>query len=117
MGYIHLLPAISVSPGPLAHPTSSCSCSTPLRRQYSSCHPLIQYIILTCSFAGNSEPSFVFPTVIGTQQSAGPRATSSASAGGRAPPPVAGKPGHLASKRGIEDLDFYIGDEALANAK
>ena len=27
------------------------------------------------------------------------------------------KPGHLASKRGVEDLDFFIGDEALANAK
>ena len=27
------------------------------------------------------------------------------------------KPGNLASKRGIEDLDFFIGDEALANAK
>ena len=27
------------------------------------------------------------------------------------------KPGHLASKRGVEDLDFFIGDEALANAR
>ena len=27
------------------------------------------------------------------------------------------KPGHLASKRGIDDLDFFIGDEALANSK
>jgi actin-related protein 3 len=30
---------------------------------------------------------------------------------------VAAKPGHLASKRGIEDLDFFIGDEAVANSK
>jgi actin-related protein 3 len=30
---------------------------------------------------------------------------------------VPAKPGHLASKRGVEDLDFFIGDEALANAK
>lgn len=32
-------------------------------------------------------------------------------------PPVASKPSHLASKRGIEDLDFFIGDEAVANSK
>jgi actin-related protein 3 len=69
-------------------------------------------------FAGNSEPSFVFPTVIATRQS-NTQAPSggSGSSTGRAPPPVAGKPGHLASKRGIEDLDFYIGDEAVANSK
>jgi hypothetical protein len=30
---------------------------------------------------------------------------------------VPSKPGHLATKRGVEDLDFFIGDEALANAK
>lgn len=27
------------------------------------------------------------------------------------------KPGNLASKRGVEDLDFFIGDEAIANAQ
>ncbi|KAL1405245.1 Actin-related protein 3 [Vanrija albida] len=70
-------------------------------------------------FAGNSEPSFVFPTVIATHQTSGGSSSSSNAAprGGRAPPPVAGKPSHLASKRGIEDLDFYIGDEAVANSK
>ncbi|RSH91546.1 actin [Saitozyma podzolica] len=68
-------------------------------------------------FAGNSEPSFVFPTVIATHQSASSGSASAASSGGRAPPPVAGKPSHLASKRGIEDLDFFIGDEAVANSK
>ncbi len=40
----------------------------------------------------------------------------SASQASRAPA-VPAKPGHLASKRGVEDLDFFIGDEALANAK
>ncbi|KIJ41966.1 hypothetical protein M422DRAFT_209110 [Sphaerobolus stellatus SS14] len=60
-------------------------------------------------FAGNSDPSFVFPTAIATRDSA----TSSSARG----PPLPAKPGHLASKRGIEDLDFYIGDEALANSK
>ncbi|KIR76332.1 actin binding protein [Cryptococcus gattii EJB2] len=69
-------------------------------------------------FAGNSEPSFVFPTVIATHQSGGSGASSSSASGaGRAPPPIAGKPSHLASKRGIEDLDFFIGDEAVANSK
>jgi actin-related protein 3 len=83
--------------------------------------------VLIYSFAGNSEPSFVFPTVIATHQTAGAgggasgggggRSTGGGGGGGRAPPPVAGKPSHLASKRGIEDLDFYIGDEAVANSK
>ncbi|KAK0218037.1 actin-related protein Arp3 [Armillaria fumosa] len=59
-------------------------------------------------FAGNSDPSFVFPTAIATR---GTAAQSSRA------PAVPSKPGHLASKRGVEDLDFFIGDEALANAK
>ena len=58
----------------------------------------------------------MFPTVIATQQTAGSAASASRTTG-RAPPPVAGKPSHLASKRGIEDLDFFIGDEAVANSK
>ncbi|KZS94247.1 Actin/actin-like protein [Sistotremastrum niveocremeum HHB9708] len=59
-------------------------------------------------FAGNSDPSFVFPTAIATRES-----PASNSRG----PSLPAKPGHLATKRGIEDLDFYIGDEALANSK
>ncbi|KAK9382880.1 actin family [Kockiozyma suomiensis] len=68
-------------------------------------------------FAGNDSPSFIFPTAIAT------RTTGAAS--GR--PPPAAKPaflsgpggnssssgGNLASKRGTEDLDFYIGHEAI----
>jgi len=50
-------------------------------------------------FAGNNDPSFVQPTVIATN----PAATNQSS--------------NLASKRGAEDLDFYIGDEAVANSK
>ena len=53
--------------------------------------------------------SSVFPTAIATR---GP--ASQPSRGG---PAVPSKPGHLASKRGVEDLDFFIGDEAIANAK
>ncbi|CAE6426658.1 unnamed protein product [Rhizoctonia solani] len=63
-------------------------------------------------FAGNSDPSFVFPTAIATREHAS-TTSQSASRG----PPVAAKPGNLASKRGIEDLDFFIGDEAIANSK
>ncbi|KAG8918984.1 Arp2/3 complex subunit, actin nucleation center, partial [Tulasnella sp. 417] len=64
-------------------------------------------------FAGNSEPSFTFPTAIATRESP---AAASSSAGSRGPA-LPSKPGHLASKRGIEDLDFFIGDEAIANSK
>jgi len=66
-------------------------------------------------FAGNDSPSFVFPTAI---------ATKGAAAGGNRPA-VANKPsflgggggagaGNLSAKRGTEDLDFFIGDEAIA---
>ncbi|RVD84876.1 uncharacterized protein DFL_003213 [Arthrobotrys flagrans] len=71
-------------------------------------------------FAGNDAPSWVFPTAIATKAAAG-----GGSGGGR--PAVAQKPsfltggagptGHLSSKRGTEDLDFFIGDEALNAAK
>lgn len=70
-------------------------------------------------FAGNDSPSFVFPTAIATK---GPVAGAGGSGSGR--PAVVNKPsfltggagpgGHLSAKRGTEDLDFFIGDEALA---
>ena len=72
-------------------------------------------------FAGNDSPSFVFPTAIAIKGSGG---GSGGSGSGR--PAVANKPsfltggagpsGHLSAKRGTEDLDFFIGDEALAAA-
>lgn len=64
-------------------------------------------------FAGNSEPSEVMPTAIATRGS-GP-------SGNR--PAVPSKPSalsgssNLASKRGIDDLDFYIGHEAHEHSK
>jgi actin-related protein 3 len=69
-------------------------------------------------FAGNDSPSFVFPTAIATKA-----AGSAGSSAGR--PAVANKPSflgggggggssNLSAKRGTEDLDFFIGDEALA---
>ncbi|TRX89852.1 hypothetical protein FHL15_009285 [Xylaria flabelliformis] len=70
-------------------------------------------------FAGNDSPSFVFPTAIATK---GPTGGSGGTGSGR--PSVANKPsfltggagpsGHLSMKRGTEDLDFFIGDEAIA---
>lgn len=67
-------------------------------------------------FAGNSDPSFVFPTCIATR---GAPAGSAPSRGPAVPskPGGLGGGGNLASKRGIEDLDFFIGDEAIANNK
>ncbi|OMJ11902.1 Actin-related protein 3 [Smittium culicis] len=52
-------------------------------------------------FAGNTDPQFTIPTVIGL-----PNKNSKMTA----------RYG-IASKRGIDDLDFYIGDEAIANNK
>ena len=72
-------------------------------------------------FAGNDSPSFVFPTAIATKGPAGGTGSS-----GSSRPAVANKPsfltrgtgqgGALSAKRGTEDLDFFIGDEALTAA-
>ena len=78
---------------------------------------------LTCPFrfAGNDSPSFVFPTAIATRQSPGgssnrpapPSKPSFLASGGAG----SGSSGNLAHKRGTDDLDFFIGDEAIqANA-
>lgn len=77
------------------------------------CHPADSHL----GFAGNDAPSFVFPTAIASKSGAGGVSSGS----GR--PAVANKPSFLtggaqgsnvAAKRGTEDLDFFIGDEALA---
>jgi len=49
-------------------------------------------------YAGNTEPQFIVPTVIATMEGKGQQKAAT-------------------QKKGIEDLDFYIGDEALANSK
>jgi actin-related protein 3 len=49
-------------------------------------------------FAGNCEPQYIIPTTICTQEGKGTQKAS-------------------AQKKGVEDLDFYIGDEAMQNAK
>ncbi|CAN6610038.1 actin-related protein 3 [Trichomonascus vanleenenianus] len=53
-------------------------------------------------YAGNDSPSFVFPTVIATRQGSGSKGKGGA---------------HLSGKRGTEDLDFFIGDEALVKGE
>jgi len=49
-------------------------------------------------YAGNNDPSYIIPTTIATQSSKNKQTAAS-------------------QKKGVEDLDFFIGDEALANAK
>ncbi|SCZ89608.1 BZ3500_MvSof-1268-A1-R1_Chr9g10480 [Microbotryum saponariae] len=70
-------------------------------------------------FAGNSDPSFVIPTCIATRGS--PSGSASRAPAVPSKPSSLGSLGsgssNIASKRGIEDLDFFIGDEALANNK
>ena|SRR5437667_4534917 len=74
---------------------------------------------LCTRFAGNDSPSFVFPTAIATRQSPGsssnrpaPHTKPSFLVSG-----AGGSSSGLAQKRGTEDLDFFIGDEAIqANA-
>lgn len=48
-------------------------------------------------YAGNNDPAFILPTAIATKEQA--------------------QKGQQAAKRGIDDLDYFIGDEAMANSK
>ena len=75
-------------------------------------------------FAGNTEPQYTFPTAIATreiQTGSGAKTTTGSSATTGKASHVSIGPGmsmsNLSSKRGLEDLDFYIGDEAVANSK
>jgi len=80
------------------------------------CAALAHSLFFPCrSFAGNSDPSFVIPTCIATRGS--PSSGSRGPAVPSKPSSLGSSSGHLSSKRGIEDLDFFIGDEALANSK
>jgi actin-related protein 3 len=49
-------------------------------------------------YAGNCEPQYITPTVIATQEGKGAQKAAT-------------------QKKGVEDLDFFIGDEALSYAK
>jgi actin-related protein len=76
--------------------------------QILPCEPKV--IVVTGTIPNEKRLYSVFPTAIATRGSASTQTT-------RPGPAIPSKPGHLASKRGVEDLDFFIGDEALANAK
>lgn len=66
-------------------------------------------------FAGNNDPSFIQPTVIATRD--GGASSSAPSVPSKPSYPNSSASSNLASKRGTEDLDFFIGDEAVANSK
>ncbi len=65
-------------------------------------------------YAGNNDPQFIIPSTIATRDSASTTGASTGR-GGAATSGVASS--NLSSKRGIEDLDFFIGDEANANSR
>jgi len=63
-------------------------------------------------YAGNWEPSYIIPSIIGVREAA------SVQPGQKGPSTGGGNTaGSKASGKVIEDLDFYIGDEAVANSK
>ncbi|GMM35502.1 actin-related protein 3 [Saccharomycopsis crataegensis] len=66
-------------------------------------------------FAGNDAPSFVFPTAIASRSTTSGKSSAQPVFGGNAGSTTSAN-NNLASKRGMEDLDFYIGDEALKAA-
>ena len=92
-----------------------------LQTRYVSSWSRCSLRLIFPGFAGNDAPSFVFPTAIATKGGVG---GSGGSGSGR--PAIANKPsyltggagsgGSLSAKRGTEDLDFFIGDEALTAA-
>ena len=70
-------------------------------------------------YSENNDPNYVIPTAIATRDAgnsggggsgAATRTFSSAGSSSQGT-------SNLASKRGIDDLDYFIGDEAMANAK
>ncbi|CCJ31075.1 unnamed protein product [Pneumocystis jirovecii] len=67
-------------------------------------------------FSGNESPSYVFPTVITTLQTPGVGSGRSVSSSKSAFLNTNSSLTSLSSRRGAEDLDFYIGNEALEHA-
>ncbi|OLL27076.1 Actin-related protein 3 [Neolecta irregularis DAH-3] len=66
-------------------------------------------------FAGNDSPSFVIPTAIATRQAPGTAGSASRTMVPSKPSSLSSG-GFLSSKRGTEDLDFFIGDEAISQS-
>ncbi|KAJ3195031.1 Actin- protein 3 [Irineochytrium annulatum] len=63
-------------------------------------------------FAGANDPQYIIPTTIATRD--GPQASATGGSGGPSRSNTVVTT-NLASKRGIEDMDFHIGDEAISN--
>lgn len=61
-------------------------------------------------YAGNCEPNYIIPSQIGVKEAP----TAGAKSAGPGAAPAAAKGG---AGKGIDDLDFFIGDEAIAVAK
>lgn len=71
-------------------------------------------------YAGNSDPLFVIPTAIAVNSTGSGASTNKAGTlGGSSGGSSIGGSGGItnSSYRGIEDLDFTIGDEAISNSK
>jgi len=64
-------------------------------------------------YAGNCEPNYIIPSMIAVKEA--PKAGGGSSFGG--PSRSTASSSAKGSKNTIEDLDFYIGDEAVANSK
>ncbi|KAH6567001.1 hypothetical protein BASA62_006381 [Batrachochytrium salamandrivorans] len=62
-------------------------------------------------YSGNNDPAFIIPTAIATRDSNVVVVLGGSGGSG------GGAGSNVASKRGIEDLDYFIGDEAMANSK
>ncbi|KAG4305217.1 hypothetical protein PORY_001387 [Pneumocystis oryctolagi] len=67
-------------------------------------------------FSGNHTPSYVFPTVITTSQASGTGSGRSVSSSKSSFLGPTSSLSNSLNRRGAEDLDFYIGDEALEHA-
>jgi len=61
-------------------------------------------------YAGNCEPNYIIPSQIGVKE-------GSSVTGGKAPTGAAAAAKPAGQAKGIDDLDFFIGDEAIAVAK
>jgi len=59
-------------------------------------------------YAGNNLPSYIIPSIIALNEAGSNKAGGPGAAGGKAA---------ASGKKGIDDLDFYIGDEAVAFSK
>lgn len=85
--------------------------------------PFTPFLTLSYSklgFAGNTEPQYTFPTLIATREqtaSTSSAVTTPSASGGRSSYLPSSGTSNITTKRGLEDLDYFIGDDAVANGK